>query len=145
MLLKLCQNPLSNKRNLSYRHSLWESLQNTRNSDAKRSKIIQFIQFLAWFAGVCVLHLVLCQVQSKDWAKILTSKLGFERAIWFSRRPRRFNWWSGYYAIFKLSWYFCRKHISFVELVTVMRLRPLKLNWHPGRLLGHLRYLNWSL
>ena len=67
--------------------------------------------------------------------------LGFERAIWISRRPRRINWWSGYYAIFKLSWDFCRKHISFVELVTVMRLRPLKLNWHPGRLYGSFTVL----
>ena len=37
--------------------------------------------------------------------------LGFERVIWISRRLRRINCWSGYSAIFKLSLYFCRKHI----------------------------------
>ena len=48
--------------------------------------------------------------------------------------------------------YFRRKHISFVEVVTVMRINasyllnapplgPLKLNRRPGRLLGHLRFV----
>ena len=46
--------------------------------------------------------------------------LRFQRAIRISRRPRR--WSSGYSEVLKLSWYFCRKHISFVQIVTVMRI-----------------------
>ena len=30
------------------------------------SKIIQFIHFLAWLTGLCVFHLVQCQIKSKD-------------------------------------------------------------------------------
>ena len=56
------------------------------------------------------------------------------------------EWIFGYFKT--LYWYFCQKHISFLELVTVMRknasvfwqplLGPLKLNRHPRRWLGHL-------
>ena len=45
--------------------------------------------------------------------------MGFVTVIWISCR---INWWSGYSAIFKLRWPFRSKHISFIELVTVMRL-----------------------
>ena len=66
--------------------------------------------------------------------------LEFQRVIWISRRPRCINWWSGYLAIFKLSWYFCCKCISFVETVTVMKmppLGPLKLNRCPGHFIRY--------
>ena len=68
--------------------------------------------------------------------------LEFQRVIWISKRPWHINWWSGNSAIFKLSWYFCRKCISFVEIVTVMRTLPpgpLKLNRCPGRLLDVMK------
>ena len=89
------------------------SLIDTTSTLLKRSKIISYIQLLAWLTRLCVFRLIVqCQVQSKDrltiatqkpWARILTSVLGFERAIWISWRPRRNNWWSGYSAILKLS------------------------------------------
>ena len=68
--------------------------------------------FLLDYKALCICLIVQCQVQSKDrrtmatqkpWARILTSVLAFERAIWISWRPRRNNWWSGYSAILKLS------------------------------------------
>ena len=52
----------SNKRLLSNRRPLWQSLQNTREL-AKKNKIIQFIHFLAWLPMVCALHLVHSQVE----------------------------------------------------------------------------------
>ena len=72
--------------------------------------------------------------------------LGFERAIWISRRPRRIQyWWSGCFAILKFSYLiFRRKHISFVELVTVMRITSPSFERllcpGPWRLLGHLQW-----
>ena len=100
----------------------------------ERSKLISYIQLLAWLTRLCVFRLIVqCQVQSKDrltmatqkpWARILTSVLGFERAIWISWWPRSNNWWSGYSAILKLSsldkncffpkaYYFCCAFYSF--------------------------------
>ena len=79
--------------------------------------------------------------------------LRFERAIWISTSPGHLNRWTGYSAIFTLSWYFQQKHISFVELVAVMRINsslfeippiyyitplgPLKLNKCSRHLLDH--------
>ena len=88
------------------------------------------IRFLAWLTRLYAFHLVQCEVQSTDrlfmatqpWAKILTSMLGFERAIWISRRPKRIYGWIEYSATLILSWYFHREHIIFVELATVMRI-----------------------
>lgn len=37
---------------------------------ARRSKIVQFCQFLAWLTKICALYLVQCQVQRKDWLTI---------------------------------------------------------------------------
>ena len=108
---------------------------------------------------------------------VLGHQYGRRDVMWkHSIRSRRMNWWSGYSAtesqlvrypnrktmennelpLFKrtsltsssyITGYFCRKHISFVEFVTVMTINaslflkpllgPLKWNICPGRLLGH--------
>ena len=49
---------------------------------------------------------------------------------WISSRARRNSGWNEYSAICKLYWHFLRKHINFVELVTVMRIHasPLALS-----------------
>lgn len=48
-------------------------------------------------------------------------ELRLKIAKWISSRPRRNGGWNEYSALCKLYWYFLRKHISFVELVTVVR------------------------
>ena len=54
-------------------------------------------------------------------------ELGLKRAKWISSRPRHNSGWNEYSAICKLYWYFLRKHINFVELVTVMRIHASPL------------------
>ena len=53
--------------------------------------------------------------------------LGFERAIWISRQPRRINSWSWYSASFFFFFHSLdkirRKRIGFVELATVTRIQ----------------------
>ena len=88
------------------------------------------------YSKICLLNLVICQVQSKNrllmttqrpWVRILTLMSRFKKVMWISRWPRHINWWSGYSAIFLLFWYFCLKHISFFELVIVMRINAFYL------------------
>ena len=64
-------------------------------------------------------------------------ELGLKRAKWISSRPRRNSGWNEYSAICKLYWHFLRKHINFVELVTVMRI-------HASPLLKWSRYQRFS-
>ena len=102
-----------------------------------KSIIIQFIQFLARLkiTRPWVFHLFQYQAQSKDKLTmattlsepILTLMLGFERAIWISRRPKFANWWSG--SIF-FPMFFCRLLTSsFWNSIQLVVNRP---NKRPG-------------
>lgn len=55
----------------------------------------------------------------KDTLNVLTWNLRFGREMWISRWPRHITRWTGYSAIYKLSWYFHPQHIIFVELAKV--------------------------
>ena len=125
------------------------------------SKIIQFFSFLVWVAMVCVLYLLQCQVQGEDRLTMATMTLSkdseimltFETAIRIFRHHKLISDVGVDIPLFLNFWYFCWKHFSFVELVTVMRISashllntpswPLKSNKHPRHLLDHLRY-SWK-
>ena len=128
---------LSNKRPLIRRPSDKHPVYNRR--PAWQSKIIQFIQFLVWLTRVWILS------NGKFKIRILTnwSLNGLDISMVY---------WMVCY-LFAVLWYICRKHVSFVEFVTVMTINasyPLntlaclglpELKRRSGRLLGHLRYV----
>ena len=68
--------------------------------------------------------------------------MGFERAIWFSKRPRRINWWP--LDVFAESILFLLSLLQLWEWTPPIYQTPLlgtlKLDRRPGRLLDHLQY-----